>query len=156
MNHQAHLKNHSSGAGLDVSHRIDRRMSVLLGQHAMLTLTLGLLSMLFGSMLFASVASGSARDETVSVLQSIEARSSGTSVRVEVLGSDGRVLGDGAALRIGDQFSYRFASREGGYLTALHVDTHGAATLLYPRANPEDGRVAAGASVAVPGPNDGF
>ncbi|MFP6654637.1 MAG: OmpA family protein, partial [Myxococcota bacterium] len=43
-----------------------------------------------------------------------------------------------------------------GYLTAIHVDTQGAATLFYPRVDLEAGRVDAGQAVQLPALDDGF
>jgi outer membrane protein OmpA-like peptidoglycan-associated protein len=51
---------------------------------------------------------------------------------------------------------YRFESSRRGYLTAIHVDTHGAATLLYPRSDVEAGMVHSGQAIRLPSVSDGF
>ena len=105
-----------------------------------LTLALGL----------AGIAAAAPRDQTVGVLRALQEGSSGDGVRVFVN------EGGGQPLRIGDALAYRFESTRAGYLTAVHVDMHGATTLLYPRAEIEAGRVEAGRTIDLPSRGDGF
>ena len=93
---------------------------------------------------------GSDRDATIGILDGILAGEGDDSVRVLVN------EGEGGPVRIGDELVYRFESSGPGYLTAIHVDTQGAATLLYPRVDLEEGRVHAGQAVELPAMNDGF
>ena len=90
------------------------------------------------------------RDTTVDLLDALLAGQGDESVRVLV--NDGA----GGPVRIGDELVYRFESSRPGYLTAIHVDTQGATTLLYPRANVMAGLVRAGEPVQLPAMNDGF
>lgn len=99
---------------------------------------------------FAAVAAASPRDDTVAALAALESAWPGSDVSIEV-------VRDGAGpLRIGDDIVYRFASDRDGYLTALHVDTHGATTLLFPRADAAAGRVGPEQAVDLPSAEDGF
>ena len=98
----------------------------------------------------AIAAEGSLRDETIEQLRSLESAWPAQGVRVSIPASKG------APLRIGEDLSYAFESGTSGYLTAVHVDTHGMATLLYPRANVEAGRIGADRSVHLPAPSDPF
>ena len=97
----------------------------------------------------ASSGAGS-RDTTLEVLDALLADQGDESVRVLV--NDG----EGGPVRIGDELVYRFESSRPGYLTAIHVDTQGSTTLLYPRSDVEAGFVVAGQAVALPAMNDGF
>ena len=90
------------------------------------------------------------RDATIAQLRGLETAWPGSDVRVSVQG------GDGSVLRIGDELTYRFESDLEGYLTAIHVDTHGTTTLLYPRSDPAAGRIGAGQPVRLPSASDGF
>ena len=90
------------------------------------------------------------RDATIEQLRGIETAWPGSDVRVSVLG------GDGSVLRIGDELAYQFESDAEGYLTAIHVDTHGTTTLLYPRSDPAAGRIEGGRPVRLPSLTDGF
>jgi outer membrane protein OmpA-like peptidoglycan-associated protein len=98
----------------------------------------------------AGTATASPREATVAGLEALATRANSNSVRVRV--------NDGAstALRIGDEIVYRFESDQSGYLTAIHVDTHGSATLLYPGAGDGSGRVEAGKAVSFPDADDDF
>ena len=98
----------------------------------------------------ASAASAASRDATLEILNEIESAHASEAVRIVV--NDGR----GGALRIGDELRYRFESETGGYLTAIHVDTHGAATLLYPRSDARAGRLEPSGAISLPGEGDGF
>jgi len=109
--------------------------------------TIGLVLLLASS---AGTASASARDATVEMLRAVSASRESESVRILV--NDGR----GGAVRIGDELVYRFESDSPGYLTAIHVDTHGSTTLLYPRADVAAGRLAPGRSLSLPSDEDGF
>ena len=86
----------------------------------------------------ATSASAGPRDATIEQLRALASDSSPESVRVLV--NDGI----GAPLRVGDALSYRFESTRPGYLTAIHVDTYGATTLLFPRSEVEAGRLGGG------------
>jgi len=108
----------------------------------------GILLVLLG--VFAVSASAAPRDATLEQLRAFENTWPGRGVRVSVLGSEG------APLRIGEALVYQFESSTPGYLTAIHIDTHGSTTLLYPRSNPEDGKVDGGLPVRLPSANDGF
>lgn len=99
---------------------------------------------------FAGAAAAVPRDQTVGVLRALQAGASGEGVRVFVN------EGGGEPLRIGDELAYRFESTREGYLTAVHVDMHGATTLLYPRLEVEAGRVEAGQTIDLPSRGDGF
>ncbi len=98
----------------------------------------------------AASVSAAPRDDTLELLRAISRGREGESVRVLVNG------GDGGPVRIGDALEYRFESARSGYLTAIHVDTHGAATLLFPRANPEEGRLDSGQPIVMPAAGDEF
>lgn len=95
-------------------------------------------------------ANATPRDVTVEQLRALENAWPDSGVRVSILGSEG------SPIRIGEELAYQFESGEVGYLTAIHVDTHGTTTLLYPRPNPEDGRIEGGRPVSLPGANDAF
>ncbi len=95
-------------------------------------------------------AAAASRDQTVGVLRALQEGASGDGVRVFV--NDG----GGEPLRIGDELAYRFESTRAGYLTAVHIDMHGATTLLYPRADVEAGHVEAGRTIDLPSRGDGF
>lgn len=98
-------------------------------------------------------AEASSRDRTVAQLRALETAWPGDAVRVTVLGGGGDAAGP---LRIGESLVYRFDAASPGYLTAIHVDTHGAATLLYPRADIAAGRIGDGREILLPSPEDGF
>ena len=100
-----------------------------------------------------AAAEASSRDATIAQLRALETAWPGSGVSVAVL-REGVVTSD--PVRIGDELAYRFGSEVAGYLTAIHVDIHGAATLLYPREDPEAGRVGADRIVSLPGESDGF
>ncbi len=97
-----------------------------------------------------SQASAGPRDETLELLDALLAREDDDSVRVLVN------EGGGQPLRIGDQLVYRFESSRPGYLAAIHIDTHGSATLLYPRSDVEAGLVRSGQAIRLPSASDGF
>lgn len=101
---------------------------------------------------FSLPAVAGPRDATLAELEQLERARPGADVRVRVMRSGA----EGEPVRIGEELAYRFESDRPGYLVAVHVDTHGATTLLYPRANPEAGRVDAGQPISLPGPEDGF
>jgi len=101
-------------------------------------------------LMLAPGATASPRDATIEQLRALENAWPGGEVRVSVLG------GDGGPLRIGEKLAYQFDSGVMGYLTAVHVDTHGTTTLLYPRSNVEEGRIEGGRPVRLPSANDGF
>jgi len=103
----------------------------------------------------SSSAYASPRDATIELLRGLEDRWPGAGVAVRVLDGSGRPQVEGRALRIGETLSYDFESSAAGYLTAIHVDTQGAATLLYPRVNAEAGRVGA-TPLTMPSAEDGF
>ncbi len=101
-------------------------------------------------LLVAAPAGATSRDETLKLLDALPKGANDDSVRVLV--NDGA----GGPVRIGDELVYRFESNRAGYLTAIHVDTHGSATLLYPRADVEEGRLNAKEPVLLPTSGDGF
>jgi outer membrane protein OmpA-like peptidoglycan-associated protein len=117
-----------------------------------LSLLLSLIFALLVMPLFfrAAAATAAPRDSIVEQLRALENTWPGRAVRVSVLGSEG------APLRIGEELTYQFESNKAGYLTAIHVDTHGSTTLLYPRSNPEDGRLEMGQPLRLPQASDGF
>lgn len=90
------------------------------------------------------------RDATLEQLRAIESAWAGADVSVSVEG------GANGVLRIGDELVYRFRAERPGYLTAIHVDTHGSTTLLYPRTSTEEGRIGDGRDVSLPNASDGF
>ncbi|MAG34583.1 MAG: hypothetical protein CL908_27255 [Deltaproteobacteria bacterium] len=98
----------------------------------------------------ATSASAGPRDATIEQLRALASDSSPESVRVLV--NDGI----GAPLRVGDALSYRFESTRPGYLTAIHVDTYGATTLLFPRSEVEAGRLGGDQPLLLPDPDDSF
>lgn len=101
-------------------------------------------------LLAATSAIASPREATVTALEAIESAWPGPGVSI-------RVVRDGQGpLRIGDDIVYRFTSTRAGYLTALHVDTHGATTLLYPRADVSQSKLGEGGTVELPSAEDGF
>ncbi len=99
---------------------------------------------------WAGAAGAAARDVTLDGLEALAASTMSDSVRLSV--NDGR----GGAVRIGDKVVYRFESDRAGFLTAIHVDTHGSATLLYPRADADSGRIGADRAILFPSPVDAF
>jgi outer membrane protein OmpA-like peptidoglycan-associated protein len=98
----------------------------------------------------ATTAVASPRETTVARLEALLTGARSDAVRVRVNDGAGKVL------RIGDQIVYRFESDRAGFLTAVHVDTHGSTTLLYPRRDAVAGRVKAGQVVSFPGEGDTF
>lgn len=107
-------------------------------------------TVLIGTSTLAFAQSPPPRDATIAQLRGLESAWPGSDVRVSVLG------GDGTVLRIGDELAYQFESGAEGYLTAIHVDTHGTTTLLYPRSDPAAGRIGEGQPVRLPSQADGF
>ncbi len=99
---------------------------------------------------WAGAAGAGAREMTLEGLEALAENTTSDSVRLSV--NDGK----GGALRIGDKVVYRFESDRAGFLTAIHVDTHGSATLLYPRADADSGRIGADRAILFPGPIDAF
>lgn len=100
--------------------------------------------------LIASASAANSRDTTLELLDALLTERGDESVRVFV--NEGK----GTPIRIGEKLVYRFESAGSGYLTAIHVDTQGAATLFYPRVDLEAGRVHAGQAVQLPAIDDGF
>jgi hypothetical protein len=122
-----------------------------------------LVSVLTAALLMLATSTEAApRDTTIELLDALLARQADGSNLAEGSNlADGsvRVLvndGGGEPLRIGDELVYRFESSRRGYLTAIHVDTHGAATLLYPRSDVEAGMVHSGQAIRLPSVSDGF
>ena len=79
------------------------------------------------------VAHSGPREETVQILESIPAE--WTDAALEAWQNDGR--GDSAdeqqnAVVLGKRLSYGFLVNERAYLTAIHIDAHGIATVLLP------------------------
>jgi outer membrane protein OmpA-like peptidoglycan-associated protein len=105
-----------------------------------------ILAVAFGAM----AATAAPRDETLEILRGIESAHASDGVRIRV--NDG----SGEPLRVGDDLRYRFESDDGGYLTAIHVDTHGEATLLYPRSDVEAGHLESSGAITLPSDADGF
>jgi len=91
-----------------------------------------------------------AREATVSILKELPAKDSGIELRAWV--NDG----SGAGTRVGDSLQYHFETARDAYLTAVHVDAHGVATVLYPSRATGDPRILAGREKQFPGPDDGF
>lgn len=116
----------------------------------------------------ATSSSAASRDKTIEVLDALLAASGDGSGRADGSArADGSTLADGSIrvlvndgegrpVRIGDELVYRFESSRRGYLTAIHIDTHGAATLLYPRSDVEAGLVDQGQAIRLPSQSDGF
>ncbi len=100
--------------------------------------------------LATSTAGASPREATVAALEAIESTWPGSDVSIRVVRE-----GEGR-LRIGDDIVYRFTSERAGYLTALHVDTHGATTLLFPRSDVARSRIGGDAVVELPSAQDDF
>ena len=98
----------------------------------------------------AGLAMAGPRDATVDALEALAASAANDAVRVLVN------EGDGKTLRIGDRITYRFESDQAGYLTAIHVDTHGAATLLFPRAGTTASHIDSNHAVSFPSNQDNF
>ena len=96
---------------------------------------------------FAEVAP---RETTLAILAGLADGREEADVRIVV--NDGR----GGPVRIGEELLYRFESSGPGYLTALHVDTHGALTLLYPRADIHEGQIDSSQPVLLPSSVDPF
>ena len=106
-------------------------------------------------LLLAPLASGSARageprSQTLEIFQAIQSAYPGAGLKAWV--NDG----SGTLLRIGDREVYHFESRTGGYLTVIHLDSHGVATLLYPTADTSAGRIGSGESRSFPPSDAGF
>jgi outer membrane protein OmpA-like peptidoglycan-associated protein len=108
--------------------------------------------LLFGLLVMVAAApiGAAPREATIEILRTLASGREDDSVRVVVNG------GDRQPLKIGDELVYQFDSSMPGYLTAIHVDTHGSTTLLYPRTNAEAGRLDADVSVLLPSASDGF
>ncbi|MEM9175624.1 MAG: OmpA family protein [Myxococcota bacterium] len=101
-------------------------------------------------LLAAASAGASPREGTIAALEALETTWPGADVSIQV------VHAGAGPLRIGDDIVYRFASAREGFLTAIHVDTHGATTLLFPRADVGDSKVGEGVVVELPGAEDDF
>ena len=101
-------------------------------------------------LLAVPTAIASPREATLTALSALESTWPGPDVSIRVVRE-----GEGP-LRIGDEIVYRFTSTRAGYLTALHVDTHGATTLLFPRVDAEEARLGDGTVVELPSAEDGF
>jgi outer membrane protein OmpA-like peptidoglycan-associated protein len=99
---------------------------------------------------FAATASAESRDATLEMLRAISTGRESEAVRIRV--NDGA----GGPIRIGDELVYRFETDAPGYLTAIHVDTHGSVTLLYPRPDVDAGRLDPGRPILLPSDDDGF
>ena len=98
----------------------------------------------------AGAVHASPREETLQLLGELSEGREAADVRITV--NDGT----GGPVRIGEELVYRFESSGPGYLTAVHVDTHGALTLLYPRADIHEGEIDAGQPVLLPSSVDPF
>jgi outer membrane protein OmpA-like peptidoglycan-associated protein len=122
----------------------ERRKRDMINRYVM-AVFLGLSMLLAAGPTFAAP-----REATIEILRTLASGREDDSVRVVVNG------GDRQPLKIGDELVYQFDSSLPGYLTAIHVDTHGSTTLLYPRTDTEAGRVNADRSVLLPGAGDGF
>jgi len=90
------------------------------------------------------------RSQTLASFESIQSSYSGEGLKAWV--NDG----SGASLRIGDDQVYHFESASGGYLTVVHLDSHGVATLLYPTSDDRAARIGAGDPRSFPPPDAGF
>lgn len=115
---------------------------------AFLTVGLALVALLG----LALAANAGPRAETLAGLRAMESGAPADSVRVIV--ETGKPPGE--PVRIGESLVYAFHSDTAGYLTAIHLDMHGAMTLLYPRMDPQAGRIGGGRSVKLPAADDPF
>ncbi len=98
----------------------------------------------------AGMAHATPREATLKLLAELSEGREAADVRIVV--NDGR----GGPVRIGEELLYRFESSGPGYLTAVHVDTHGALTLLYPRADIHEGQIGSDQPVLLPSSVDPF
>jgi outer membrane protein OmpA-like peptidoglycan-associated protein len=98
----------------------------------------------------SSAASASPREETAAVMREIAEADKGFSLRAWV--NDG----SGAEISIGHQVEYHFLADRDAYLTVLHLDSHGVATLVHPNAIGSSNRVKRGLELTFPAPDDGF
>jgi len=90
------------------------------------------------------------RSQTLGIFQSIQSTYPASGLKAWV--NDGR----GEKLRIGDGLVYHFQSGRAGYLTVIHLDSHGVATLLYPTADASASHIASGESRSFPPKDAGF
>lgn len=91
----------------------------------------------------AGAEGGETREQTLEALEAVSGSDAGQ-LRVWINeGDQGRVT-------LGDRVVFRFRSESDGYLTALYLDGHGVATLLYPNTDSEDGRIRAGQEKTFP------
>jgi outer membrane protein OmpA-like peptidoglycan-associated protein len=91
----------------------------------------------------ASADSGQTRQQT---LETLEALSGSDAGKLRVWINDG----DQEQVTLGDRVVFRFRSESDGYLTAVYLDGHGVATLLYPNTDSEAGRIRAGQEKTFP------
>lgn len=90
------------------------------------------------------------REQTLALLQSLVDAGGGFVLRAHV--NDG----ESDELSVGDELTYHFVSERDAYLTVVHVDSHGVATLLYPNDVGTSNRVSSGVDHRFPAPEDGF
>jgi outer membrane protein OmpA-like peptidoglycan-associated protein len=110
---------------------------------------LGLL-VLLASALSSPARAAEPRSQTLDTFESIRSSYSDSGLKAWV--NEGR----GAPIRIGDHVVYHFESPLDGYLTVIHLDSHGVATLLYPTADTQAGHVGPGESRSFPPADAGF
>lgn len=91
------------------------------------------------------------RESSIEILESIPAARGSERLEVWLNEAKGKA-GDPERNRVvlGEEQRFHFVSPEEIYLTAVHVDSHGVATVLYPTTSPEDGKVAAGVEKVFP------
>jgi len=100
--------------------------------------------------LLAPAPALASRDETIAVLRQTSEQASAAGLRIAVA-SDGRV-----ELHLGEEIGYRFASDEPGYLTAVHVNSHGITAVIFPNRLTRSVAIDAGGELSFPGASDGF
>lgn len=103
-------------------------------------------ALLFTALLLAAAgpawAAAEAREQSIGVLEA--ASSGGSGLRVWI--NDGK----SDRVTLGDPVVFHFRAESDGYLTALYLDGHGVATLLFPTADPTASRIHAGEERSFP------
>jgi outer membrane protein OmpA-like peptidoglycan-associated protein len=111
--------------------------------------TATLVLLLATSLASGSTAATEARSRTVEILETVTAAESGG---LRVWSNDGSQ----ERVSLGDEVVFHFRSESDGYLTALYLDGHGVATLLFPSSDIEAGRIRAGEDKRFPPENAGW
>jgi hypothetical protein len=97
-----------------------------------------------------ALASFEQLEETLRIFRELPAKGSGIELKVWIN------QGNQAGVRIGDEFRYHFSVSKDAYLTAVHVDPHGVATVLYSGESSGDNKISAGIEKFFPPAEAGY